>query len=211
MNKSNSPSTTTTESTCSPSNEETDSDSPWQLSKSPPGSQISVCQKLFGDFSSNHHQNQNHKLHKFEFSAVINPLKDDHHNHDGHGIPSPPALPRCNSLSLDINICSIAPHQKKPLLMYTFRCAQEFRRDEFEWHYKNCHNDIHGSIDGWMEHRCPLWQYGCGFVYRRWNPCPDGAKIVFNSDIESFGLQIEPNQLSVDESCDFESLPFEVR
>ena len=54
--------------------------------------------------------------------------------------------------------------------MYTFVCAQEFRRDEFAWHSKAVHNDILGGMNNWLEHRCPMAVYGCGFCHRRMFP-----------------------------------------
>lgn len=125
--------------------------------------------------------------------------------------PPPPSLPQCPSLSLDLNIDAIAPYQPKPKLMYTFRCAQEFRRDEYEAHYKNTHSDIHGSINDWMEHRCPLFQYGCNFAQRRIHPKPKDSRIVYNSVVESFGLlMLPPTMPSSDPNINLMSLPFEV-
>lgn len=162
----------------------------------PPGLQSSVCAKLTENNMTLIHN-------KMDFSAIIEPCNT---------IPPPPPQPQ-SSLSLDINVKSIASYLRKPLLMYTFRCAQEFRRDEYESHYRNVHNDIHGAIDGWMEHRCPLFQYGCNFVHRRWNPKPQGAKIVFNSLVENFGLLMPPcdeNGFCDGQRVDFSLLPFEV-
>ena len=36
-------------------------------------------------------------------------------------------------------------------------------RDEFAGHSKTVHNDILGGMNNWLEHRCPLSVYGCGF------------------------------------------------
>ena len=43
-------------------------------------------------------------------------------------------------------------------------------RDEFAWHSKSVHNDILGGMNNWLEHRCPLAVYGCGFSHRRMYP-----------------------------------------
>ena len=91
------------------------------------------------------------------------------------------------SLILDLNFDSIAFFQPKPTQMFTFRCAQEFRRDEYQAHYHNIHSDIMGSLSGWMERRCPLWQYGCPAVFTRIHPFPVGSKIVYSPLLESFG------------------------
>ena len=89
--------------------------------------------------------------------------------------------------------------------MYTFVCAQQFRRDEYHWHSKNIHDDILGGMNNWVEQRCPLASYGCGFSMRRMYPklCPDGiltdhssqgpnSTIVFSSLVESFGISALP-------------------
>lgn len=185
-----------------------DSDSsPWQMNKSPPGLQSSVCARLNG-------------LPQRDGSSLHALKSCDNNNSESNGetishknglIPTPPILPNSTSLSLDLNLNAIAPFQAKPKLMYTFRCAQEFRRDEYGSHYQNFHGDILGSINGWMEHRCPLWQYGCNFVQRRIHPHPVGTRITFNSIVESFGHVMNPN-------CDMEkksndnllNLPYEV-
>jgi F-box protein 30 len=197
--------------TQSPSEEESES-SPWQINKSPPGLQSSVCAKLLETkpILNNSLNSNNNKL---DFSAIVEP-SDELKTKSSSVPPPPPALPQCNSLSLDINVRTIAAYQRKPKLMYTFRCAQEFRRDEYEWHYRNVHNDIHGGIDGWIEHRCPLWQYGCNFVHRRWNPKPEGSRIVFNELVENFGIvlpECEAQQYKENQLYNISILPFEVK
>jgi F-box only protein 30 len=181
-----------------------DSDSsPWQINKFPPGLQSSVCAKLNGITLKGH-----------ELSKAIKPcdiLNEIKENINSNLIPSPPALPNCTPFSLDINLDSLQPSQPKPKLMYTFRCAQEFRRDEYRSHYKNVHGDIHGSIDGWMEHRCPLWRYGCNYVQRRIHPFPIGTKIIFNPIIESFGHAMTTNcDQNESNPMNLSSLPYEV-
>lgn len=130
-----------------------------------------------------------------------------------NSIPTPPLLPDCLSLSLDLNLNSFLKFHPKPKLMYTFICAQEFRRDEYGSHYKNFHGDIMDSLDGWMEHRCPLWQYGCNFVHRRVHPLPRQTRIIFNPIIESFGHLTHVESPSFLENNDFplSNLPYEVR
>ncbi|XP_064477309.1 F-box only protein 30-like [Ornithodoros turicata] len=93
-------------------------------------------------------------------------------------------------LKLDLNLECIAWYQSKPESMYTFPCGQVFRRDEYAWHYQNVHSEIHGGLNGWLEQRCPLAQYGCTFSRRRLYPSPPGSVLVHNDIIESFGLQI---------------------
>ena len=69
--------------------------------------------------------------------------------------------------------------------MYTFVCAKEFRRDEFAHHSKTIHDDIIGGMNNWLEHRCPLAIYGCGFSQRRFFP---GTNIRFSYHILPSGF-----------------------
>lgn len=228
-----------------------DSDSsPWQMTKSPPGLQSSVCARLNGrslshlknckynhqnnhfnhdNHVNNHHQNQR----SYRDNSPLDSLSDrlasisaeeldcdkkvrqfsnfgDESQPFGT-IPKPPILPNNTSLSLDLNLNSIAPFQAKPKLMYTFRCAQEFRRDEYGSHNQNFHDDILGSINGWMEHRCPLWQYGCNFVQRRIHPYPVGTRITFSPVVESFGHIMNPDcDNNKPSDVSLLSLPYEI-
>ncbi|CAG2169917.1 unnamed protein product [Oppiella nova] len=217
---SSSVSPTNSQSTRAQSPEESDESSessPWLTNRSPPGLQSSVCAKLLDTGHQTQAPNTGIKCHtnKLDFSAAVEPSDELTANSTvtSGTIPIAPALPQCNSLSLDINVRTIAAYQKKPKLMYTFRCAQEFRRDEYEWHYRNVHNDIHGGIDGWIEHRCPLWQYGCNFVHRRWTPKPDGASIVFNELVENFGIKMPETEADVysdSQAISISLLPFEI-
>uniref|UniRef100_T1J1J7 F-box domain-containing protein n=1 Tax=Strigamia maritima TaxID=126957 RepID=T1J1J7_STRMM len=103
--------------------------------------------------------------------------------------PPPSSPPMFVNLGLDLTLESITRYQTKPKSMYTFLCAQEFRRDEYSWHYKNVHGDIHGGLNGWLEQRCPLAHYGCMHSVRRFYPMSNGAGIVHNDILESFGVQ----------------------
>lgn len=103
--------------------------------------------------------------------------------------PPPTSPPLFVNLGLDLTLESITRYQEKPKSMYTFLCAQEFRRDEYGWHYKNVHSDIHGGLNGWLEQRCPLAHYGCMFSVRRFYPTSCGSSIVHNDILESFGVQ----------------------
>ncbi|XP_041467095.1 F-box only protein 40-like [Lytechinus variegatus] len=98
------------------------------------------------------------------------------------------------SLSLDLSLESITRYQAKPDSMYTFLCAQEFRRDEYPYHFQNVHSDIHGGLNGWMEQRCPLAPYGCTYSQRRLYPGTQGAHIIHSENLESFGLCLEESQ-----------------
>ncbi|KFM62530.1 F-box only protein 30, partial [Stegodyphus mimosarum] len=95
--------------------------------------------------------------------------------------------PWCLSLGLDLNLESRSQHSPSTF-MYTFLCCQEFRRDQYGWHYKNVHSEIHGGLNGWLIERCPLAQYGCMFARKRFNPAPQNSYIVYNEILESFGV-----------------------
>ena len=81
---------------------------------------------------------------------------------------APPAAPPTSLmlqhiLGLDLNLESITRYQAKPKSMYTFLCAQSFKRNEYAWHFQNVHCDIHSNLNGWLEQRCPLASYGCTY------------------------------------------------
>ena len=78
--------------------------------------------------------------------------------------------------------------------MYTFLCAQNFRREEYPWHFKNVHNDIHCGLNGMMELRCPLAYMGCEFSCQKLSPIVPKGKIVHSSLQESFGLVLEEKE-----------------
>ncbi|GAB1602751.1 F-box only protein 30-like [Argonauta hians] len=96
-------------------------------------------------------------------------------------------------LGVSLNIDCLTRYQPKPRSMFTFLCAQEFRRDEYAWHYKNVHNDIHCGLNGWLEQRCPLAHSGCTFSFCRFYPDQKNYKIVHSSLIESFGIKTSCN------------------
>lgn len=91
-------------------------------------------------------------------------------------------------LGLDLTIESISRYQPKPHRMYTFLCAQEFRRDEYPWHFKNVHNEIHCGVNGWLQERCPLAYEGCTYYYMRFFPDQPSHHVVHSSLLESFGI-----------------------
>lgn len=103
--------------------------------------------------------------------------------------PPPYNPPAVVSLGLDLTLETITRYQSKPNGIYTFLCGQEFRRDEYSWHYKNVHNDIHCGLNGWLEHRCPLAHYGCMYSLRRFYPTVKGATVIHNDTLESFGVK----------------------
>ena len=111
-------------------------------------------------------------------------------SHD-NGIPSPPAhLPIYLDQPLGLNVVvETLPKFQKQLPMYSIPCNQVFRRDEYSTHFKNVHSDIHGGLNGWLEHRCPLAQYGCTFVRYRLRPHSQNGAVIFDQDLGSFGIK----------------------
>lgn len=108
---------------------------------------------------------------------------------------------------MNIDVEKEARHQLKPINMYTFVCGKTFRRDEYANHMQNVHDDIMGGLSNWIEQRCPLASYGCGFTSRLWYPTPynnrnqekrtDTTTIIFNSVSECFGTAVIQEKASV--------------
>ncbi|XP_054843225.1 F-box only protein 30 [Eublepharis macularius] len=122
------------------------------------------------------------------------------------------------TLGLDLVLECVARYQTKRS-MFTFVCGQLFRRSEFSSHFKNVHGDIHAGLNGWMEQRCPLAYYGCTYSQRRFCPSTQGAKIIHDRHLRSFGVQpcISTMLTEPDKRCclglhsdHLSSLPFEV-
>lgn len=95
---------------------------------------------------------------------------------------------------------------------FPFICGQLFRRDQFSSHFRNVHGDIHAGLNGWMEQRCPLAYYGCTFSQRRFYPTAQGAKVVHDRHLKSFGVQPCPQlELSNESQSDqISRLPIEI-
>jgi F-box protein 30 len=94
----------------------TDDESPWGRRKKPPGLLQRVCALL----------------------SFFNELVDAAFADSGNSglLPlNPPELPLLTTLGLDLSI--IPRYQNTPKSMFTFICAQDFRRDEIAWHYRN--------------------------------------------------------------------------
>lgn len=111
------------------------------------------------------------------------------------GIPAPPPPPQNlhQVVGFDVRMETVTRVQQKPKAMYTFLCGQELRRDQWEQHCKNVHSDIHGGLNNWLEARCPLAAYGCGFAFRRLYPGRDPrGSVVFSEATESFGIRPPP-------------------
>ena len=112
-----------------------------------------------------------------------------HDTKERNSIPDPPLVEDLNknqlaqSLWMTMSFTNEPKHSSKPILMYSFTCSQSFRRDQIQWHWKNVHDDIFGGLDDWVEHRCPLASYGCGFSTRRLHPKLNDYQNIGNSQI----------------------------
>ncbi|XP_028858331.1 F-box only protein 30b [Denticeps clupeoides] len=80
-----------------------------------------------------------------------------------------------------------APHITREGAMFTFECGHLLRRDEFAWHFRNVHGDLHAGLSGWVEQRCPLAAYGCSYSQRRL--CPPRASVVHDPHLRAFGVR----------------------
>lgn len=141
----------------------TDDESPWGRRRKPPGLLQSVCAQLFNSKVQQLPQpvpphDAGHCVIPEEsaddtLSDISNELDESNSsiaiNDDGAdpvfgpagdfglSLIDPPALPLLITLGLDISIECVPRYMNKPKSMYTFVCAQNFRRDEYAWHYRN--------------------------------------------------------------------------
>ncbi|PFX24386.1 F-box only protein 40-like [Stylophora pistillata] len=120
-----------------------------------------------------------------------------------NSVPPPPAhLPIYLDQPLGLNVVvETLPKFQKQFPMYSIPCNQVFRRDEYSGHFKNVHSDIQGGLNGWLEHRCPLSQYGCTFVRYRLLPHSQDGAVTFNQELGSFGIRPYEQSPPVDTSC----------
>ena len=110
--------------------------------------------------------------------------------------PPPPPTPDnlYTKMGLDIKMEMMTRLHQKPRAMYTLLCGAEVRRDQWEGHCRNVHSEIHGGLNNWLEARCPLASYGCGFSWQRLYPGGDPrTRIVFSQDLQSFGVRPPPS------------------
>lgn len=89
-------------------------------------------------------------------------------------------------LGLDLTMHFICSYQAKPLKMFTFMCGREFRRDEYQWHVKNLHEDIQCNLNCWFEQRCPLAYLGCTFAFQRFKP--RNCALTHSPFLNTFGV-----------------------
>lgn len=120
-----------------------------------------------------------------------------------NNIPPPPThLPIYLDQPLGLNVVvETLPKFQKQFPMYSIPCNQVFRRDEYSGHFKNVHSDIQGGLNGWLEHRCPLAQYGCTFVRYRLLPHDQNGAVIFNQELGSFGIKPHEQSAPVASTC----------
>lgn len=110
---------------------------------------------------------------------------------DQQDLPKPPKFVDIylkEPLGLNVMLETLPKFQKQAPL-YSIPCNQVFRRDEYGNHFKNVHSEIHGGLNGWVEHRCPLAQYGCTFIHHRLLPNNQCGRVTFNKELGSFGVR----------------------
>uniref|UniRef100_UPI00358E6F07 F-box only protein 30 isoform X1 n=2 Tax=Myxine glutinosa TaxID=7769 RepID=UPI00358E6F07 len=108
-------------------------------------------------------------------------------DHANPQLSNPSPFPR---LGLNLVLECVERYRARQRSMFTFVCGQVFRRDEYPHHFKNVHGDIHAGLNGWLEQRCPLAQYGCSYTQLRF--CPGsmpGSRVVYSTLLRSFGVQ----------------------
>ena len=113
-------------------------------------------------------------------------------------------------LGLNVIIETIPKFQKN-YPMYNFPCEVNLRRDQYCSHFKNVHDDIHGGLNSWIQHRCPLFQYGCSFVRHRLRPVSKEGCLVFDHDIDNFGVKpVKESKMNPTEEFSILDLPLEL-
>ena len=110
------------------------------------------------------------------------------------GVPQVPArvheqMKNAATEQLGLNVViETIPKFQKNYPMYSIPCNVDLRRDQYCSHFKNIHNDIHGGLNYWIQQHCPLAQYGCPYIRHRFSPGSKGGRIVFDHEIDNFGI-----------------------
>ncbi|KAG1663850.1 F-box only protein 30 [Nymphon striatum] len=68
-------------------------------------------------------------------------------------------------------------------------CSKSFRRDEYSWHYKNIHSEIHKDLNGWIKNFCPVASYGCEYVIHRLHPNSTGSLIIHDDILDAYAVK----------------------
>ncbi|XP_038053564.1 F-box only protein 30-like [Patiria miniata] len=108
----------------------------------------------------------------------------------GCGVDSVPASTSSSTStvpgSLDLDVRARSPSTEKANCTLMFRCAQDFRLDEFGSHFKFVHDEVHTGLHGWLVQRCPLAIYGCTYSQHQRYPNQEYNRVVYNQPLESF-------------------------
>lgn len=134
---------------------------------------------------------------KIELHSLARESKDEEGDFQNNStvsessIPLPPIhVPMYLDQPLGLNVMiETLPKFQKQFPMYSIPCNQVFRREEYSDHFRNVHSDIQGGLNGWLEQRCPLAQYGCTFVNHRFLPHGQCGMVLFSQDLGSFGVK----------------------
>ncbi|XP_042355644.1 F-box only protein 40-like [Plectropomus leopardus] len=92
-------------------------------------------------------------------------------------------------LHLQLQVESVTSRHHKASSAFTFLCGHAFQRREYGKHYRNIHNDIQMSVNGWFEQRCPLAYLGCTYSQRRLKPSTHEATVSYNEDLGCYSLR----------------------
>jgi len=112
-------------------------------------------------------------------------------NQEYQDLPKPPKFADIylkEPLGLNVMLETLPKFQKQAPL-YSIPCNQVFRRNEYGCHFKNVHSEIHGGLNGWVEHRCPFAQYGCTFIHHRLLPNDQCGRVTFDKELGTFGVR----------------------
>lgn len=127
----------------------TDDESPWGRRRKPPGLLQNICAQLLINKNQQQMSSSNPTIEENDtLSDISNDLEgisDLDSSSEVEDViisadtkaPSPPSPLLLTTLSLDLSIECVPRYLNKPKSMYTFVCAQDFRRDEYAWHYQN--------------------------------------------------------------------------
>ncbi|XP_078733469.1 F-box only protein 30-like isoform X1 [Lampetra fluviatilis] len=118
-------------------------------------------------------------------------------------------------LALDLVQDCVTMYHTKQRSVFTFVCGQSFRRDEFSWHFRNSHGDVHSALNGWLEQRCPLAHYGCSHSQRRLCPVAQGYRLVHSAEMGALGVSMSqpspsPSGDANGSADQLSALPFEI-
>lgn len=92
-------------------------------------------------------------------------------------------------LYVNVETESVTRRHNKISSAFSYMCGHCFRRDEFQFHFRNAHCDVQASLNGWFQQRCPLAYLGCTFSQIRFHPAGQQASIKYCQDVSALALQ----------------------